>query len=171
MDELKHELDSPQVRWWCKWLCHDISLTRWHKNFNSALFISIMEHHIFNIGHRLKSRYWTKWFACNISKYPFESRALKNALFHVKFFVVQLFPRLWSQRVILHCTYLLLSSSLYFLFRYLGFEEWFRMILHGIRLGFINLNLSILVHFRMSLIWFAPNNHWTVWIFMSLIKT
>ena len=55
--------------------------------------------------------------------HPFESRALKNALFHVKFFLVQLFPRLWSQKVILHCTYLLLSFSLYFLFQYLGFEE------------------------------------------------
>ena len=74
--------------------------------------------------------------------YLFESRALKNALFHVKFFSVQLFPRLWSQKVILHCTYLLLSSSLYFLFRYLEFEEWSRMILHRIHMEFLKSELS-----------------------------
>ena len=144
-----------------------IQLTQWQKNnFNHPWLISITElANSVSIVNGLKNpllvtlivtlmtvvfgrTLW--WWLFNVDNvnlmshliYLFESRALKNALFHVKFFLVQLFPRLWSQKVILHCTYLLLSSSLYFLFRYLEFEEWSRMILYRIHMEFLKSELS-----------------------------
>ena len=75
----------------------------------------------------------------------FKSRALKNALFQIIWLFVQLFPRLWNQMVILHCTYLLLSFSLYFLFRYLVYEEWFRVTLHGIHFGYSGVGDNVLL--------------------------